>query len=53
MGVVAHSAPNYKAALASLGQPRGPVVTHAFVHSPLYEQVCQLCSQIVLWNRVC
>lgn len=34
MGFVAHSPPNYAAALASMGIPMGPVVTHASVPLP-------------------
>ncbi len=39
MGFVAHSPPNYAAAFSSLGAEAGPVVTAAFVSSPLYSQV--------------
>lgn len=39
MGFVAHSPPNFAAAETSLGVSKGPVVTQAFVHLPLYSQV--------------
>lgn len=39
MGFVAHSPPNFSAALTSLGVPEGPVVTELFVSLPLYYRV--------------
>lgn len=39
MGFVAHSPPNYSAALHSLGVPQGPVVTQSFTQIPLYNKV--------------
>ncbi|KAF9919936.1 hypothetical protein FBU30_010358 [Linnemannia zychae] len=39
MGFVAHSPPNYAAALASLGVPYGPVETHASVPLPASTKV--------------
>jgi amino acid permease len=39
MGFVSHSAPNYAAALTSLGVPFGPVVTIKFAVQPLFSQV--------------
>ncbi len=39
MGFVAHSPPNFGAALTSLGVPEGPIVTELFVSLPLYYRV--------------
>ncbi|KAL6306846.1 transmembrane amino acid transporter protein-domain-containing protein [Sparassis latifolia] len=39
MGFVAHSPPNYAAALSSLGVPEGPIVHATFVSAPLYNKV--------------
>ena len=39
MGFVAHSPPNFGAALTSLGISPGPVVTQTFVSSPLFNKV--------------
>ncbi|KAG0209750.1 hypothetical protein BGX28_009970 [Mortierella sp. GBA30] len=39
MGFVAHSSPNFQAALTSMGVPMGPVVTHAFVSLPTTTQI--------------
>jgi len=39
MGFVAHSLPNYAAALTSLGVPQGPVITIKFATLPLFSQV--------------
>ena len=39
MGFVAHSPPNFDAALKSLGVPEGPVQTQAFGNLPLFSQV--------------
>lgn len=39
MGFVAHSPPNFAAALSSLNEMEGPVQTELFVHLPLFAQV--------------
>jgi hypothetical protein len=39
MGFVAHTPPNFAAALSSLGVPEGPVKTQLFATIPLFSQV--------------
>ncbi|KAJ3799532.1 transmembrane amino acid transporter protein-domain-containing protein [Lentinula aff. detonsa] len=39
MGFIAHSPPNFAAALKSLNQPEGPVQTAKFVSLPLFDKV--------------
>ncbi|KAK6992188.1 aa-trans domain-containing protein [Favolaschia claudopus] len=44
MGFVAHSPPNFAAALSSLGVPAGPVKTQLFASVPLFSQVVSVAS---------
>lgn len=50
MGVVAHSPPNYKAALQSLGVPQGPVVTERFGSLPLYNRVNGIMNMVFAYG---
>lgn len=50
MGFVAHSPPNFGAALTSLGVPEGPVVTELFVNLPLYYRVNGMMNMILAYG---
>ncbi|KAF8313416.1 oligopeptide transporter protein [Clavulina sp. PMI_390] len=50
MGFIAHSPPNYAAALSSLGQPQGPVITQAFVSLPLYSKINGIMNMVFAYG---
>lgn len=50
MGFVAHSPPNFAAALASLGQPQGPIVTHAITDIPLFNKVNGIMNMVFAYG---
>ncbi|KAF8239666.1 hypothetical protein L208DRAFT_1236102 [Tricholoma matsutake] len=50
MGFVAHSPPNFAAAETSLGVSKGPVVTQAFVHLPLYSQINGIMNMVFAYG---
>lgn len=50
MGVIAHSPPNYAAALSSLGVEKGPVVTQSFTHLPLYSKINGIMNMVFAYG---
>ncbi|KAJ7674389.1 transmembrane amino acid transporter protein-domain-containing protein, partial [Mycena rosella] len=50
MGFVAHSPPNYAAALSSLGTPFGPVETQLFAKIPLFSQVNGIMNMVYAYG---
>jgi len=50
MGFVAHSPPNFAAALTSLGVPQGPVVTKQFTTLPLFSKVNGIMNMVFAYG---
>ncbi|CAK5283068.1 unnamed protein product [Mycena citricolor] len=50
MGFVAHSPPNFAAALSSLGVPQGPVQTQTFAKIPLFSQVNGIMNMVYAYG---
>ena len=50
MGFVAHSPPNFAAALSSLGVPQGPVMRVAFTHLPLFSKVNGIMNMVFAYG---
>ncbi|KAF8636277.1 hypothetical protein AX17_003668 [Amanita inopinata Kibby_2008] len=50
MGFVAHSPPNFEAAMKSLGVPRGPVVTAKFVSLPLFSKINGIMNMVFAYG---
>ncbi|KAK7012204.1 aa-trans domain-containing protein [Favolaschia claudopus] len=50
MGFVAHSPPNFAAALSSLGVPAGPVKTQLFASVPLFSQVNGIMNMVYAYG---
>ncbi|KAJ7446688.1 transmembrane amino acid transporter protein-domain-containing protein [Mycena latifolia] len=50
MGFVAHSPPNFAAALSSLGVPEGPVETQLFAKIPLFSQVNGIMNMVYAYG---
>ncbi|KAJ7155372.1 transmembrane amino acid transporter protein-domain-containing protein [Mycena crocata] len=50
MGFVAHSPPNFAAAMSSLGVPEGPVETQLFAKLPLFSQVNGIMNMVYAYG---
>ncbi|KAJ7091392.1 transmembrane amino acid transporter protein-domain-containing protein [Mycena belliarum] len=50
MGFVAHSPPNFAAAMSSLGVPKGPVITQSFAKIPLFSQVNGIMNMVYAYG---